>query len=392
MGRIRYLRRVKAAPHVAGIVTPVNTVLPVITGDTAGDTSTTTDGTWSNASAFKYQWYLDGVAIAEETTNSIDTDVGWVGQTLTVVVSGCNGAGCVEATADGVVLQEAPSYTGPLDLVPGAFVAYGNRAMAGANIGSAVYTVRRDSDDATQVFNSQSDGSVDVSTVTNFLGGANGFIASWNDKGSSGANLVQATGAKQPSWIASANNNIPGLQFLNAPSATVENLQATVNCPGASTFFCVYKRNSVGAINQNAELTSIYDAGFDNYIYLDSGSWIGPDRALSVDQLEIDPYAETTGISSTNALLVGSYILVEMSISSSNLDFKINGTAISVVPFKDGVLLGFADGTLNLGGYVDTSGLNGIVQELIWYPTELSAEDRTLIRQNIATYYGITLG
>src|SRR6185369_4240518 len=87
-----------------------------------------------------------------------------------------------------------PSYTGPLDVVPGAVVAYGQRAMAAANLGSPVYTIRRDSDDAKQAFNSDATtGAVDPAAIAAFIGGGNGFIDTWNDYGTAGQNVVQAT-------------------------------------------------------------------------------------------------------------------------------------------------------------------------------------------------------
>ncbi len=108
MSQVRYLHRVRAAPHVAGIAPPVNTVLPLITGDTAGDVLSTSNGTWTGSPTFTYQWFLDGVAIAGEDEDEVITDEAWAGQTITVVVSGSNGAGTSIATRLGVVLQEPP--------------------------------------------------------------------------------------------------------------------------------------------------------------------------------------------------------------------------------------------------------------------------------------------
>ena len=62
-------------------------------------------------------------------------------------------------------------YTGPLDIVAGAVVAYGQRALSAAQRSSALYTIRRDSDDATQVFSSDAiTGDAPLESIASFLG------------------------------------------------------------------------------------------------------------------------------------------------------------------------------------------------------------------------------
>ena len=104
MKRVRYFHRVTAQPHVAGITPPSNSVLPVITGDVAGEESSTSNGTWSNAVTFVYQWYLDDSPLTGETASTIETDAEWIDQTLSVVVSAGNGAGRVSVSSAGIVL------------------------------------------------------------------------------------------------------------------------------------------------------------------------------------------------------------------------------------------------------------------------------------------------
>lgn len=171
MSRVRYQRRVKAAPHVAGFATPINTVLPVITGDIAGEESSSSTGTWTSADAFTYQWYLDGVLLTGETADTIETDEGWVGQTLTVVVCGGAGGGVTCVTALGVVLEEAPTYEGPLDFIPGTVGYSAARALSVDALGTALYTLRRTSDSTTQSFSSDaSTGAAPSASIAIFIG------------------------------------------------------------------------------------------------------------------------------------------------------------------------------------------------------------------------------
>ena len=92
--------------HANGAATPPsNTVLPLITGSTAGEVCSTSDGTWGGSPAsFTYQWYLDGGILNGETADEITTDETWVDSTLTVKVTAYNAGGSCVATSLGVVL------------------------------------------------------------------------------------------------------------------------------------------------------------------------------------------------------------------------------------------------------------------------------------------------
>ena len=85
-------------------VAPVNTVAPAVTGDTAGNTLSTDNGTWTGAVSYVYAWLLDDVLIEGETASTIDTLVGWQGQTLKSQVTAHNAVGDTAATSIGTVL------------------------------------------------------------------------------------------------------------------------------------------------------------------------------------------------------------------------------------------------------------------------------------------------
>jgi len=140
--------------------------------------------------------------------------------------------------------EEAPSYTGPLDLVPGAVVAYSQRAMAAAYVGNAI-AVRKDGG-STVNFTTAVGNAVDAAAVIAHLDGEDGFIPTWYDQSGNVKNVIQATESKQPLWKASAANSKPAFTFSQAAEqflATVGNVSFATN---AFTFFVVSKGAAAG--------------------------------------------------------------------------------------------------------------------------------------------------
>jgi hypothetical protein len=90
---------------------PVNTVLPVISGDligavTVGETLTTTNGTWTGEGiSFTYQWRVDGISVSGATSSTFDTTgLAAPGDVITVRVTATNGGGTVTVTSAGLTL------------------------------------------------------------------------------------------------------------------------------------------------------------------------------------------------------------------------------------------------------------------------------------------------
>lgn len=86
---------------VAAVTLPVNSVAPVISGNTqVGQTLTTTDGTWSNSpTGYAYQWKRDGSAISGATANTYTLVELDAGADITCEVIASNGAGSGAAAA-----------------------------------------------------------------------------------------------------------------------------------------------------------------------------------------------------------------------------------------------------------------------------------------------------
>jgi hypothetical protein len=104
----------------------------------------------------------------------------------------------------------------PLEAAPGAVAAWSLRRLSASYAGMAV-NVRRSSDNAVQDIGFVGN-DFDVAGFNTFVGGGNGFVATWYDQSGNGRNATQGTNANQPQVIPSvANlNGKPGLLFTNA--------------------------------------------------------------------------------------------------------------------------------------------------------------------------------
>jgi hypothetical protein len=95
--------------------TPVNSVLPAISGTTAqGQTLTTTNGTWTNSpTSFTYQWKRGGTNISGATATTYVLTATDVGTTITCAVTATNSFGSTSATSAGVgpITSSAPANT-----------------------------------------------------------------------------------------------------------------------------------------------------------------------------------------------------------------------------------------------------------------------------------------
>ena len=95
---------------IAASQSPVNTVAPVISGNTlVGSVLSCTQGTWTGDApiTYTYQWKKNTINISGQTNSTYTSVAGDVGATITCMVTGTNVAGNASATSNGIVVTAA---------------------------------------------------------------------------------------------------------------------------------------------------------------------------------------------------------------------------------------------------------------------------------------------
>lgn len=278
-------------------------------------------------------------------------------------------------------------YEGPLDIVAGAFVAYSQRALSAAMRGEALYTIREDSGNTTQTFSSDATtGEAPVASINTFLNGANGFVTTWKDQAGNGVDVSTALAGEQAHWIASAINSKPSLR---GRTTTLTNMFSALNVDwsagNAVTIFSL-QSSELGVLG--APVLGLYSADVSTGFELYSS---GP--ALDVDYFGTGGYVEWD-IDGTRS----GFKILEATISAAGaVTIYVNGEeqAVSASGGADFPLEAITGGQIIISlaqqAASPPEGAFSKSTEHLMYASLLSAPQRLAIRQNIATYYGITL-
>ena len=105
------------------------------------------------------------------------------------------------------------AYTGPGDVVSGAAFWGGLRAYSTATIGDNAIRIRRSSDNTEADVITLADGSLDVASVSTFIGGGNAFVHTIYDQSGNSRDSVAASNAAQPQLILSGLGSLPVMRF-----------------------------------------------------------------------------------------------------------------------------------------------------------------------------------
>jgi len=210
-----------------------------------------------------------------------------------------------------------------------------------------------------------------------------GTVSAWADQSGAGNNFSQAVGNKQPTYVASAINSLPGMTFdgilnqLDGPalSALIAN--------NAYTLFVALKpvtiTNSSGTSYTNDCIFG--EPGGYGMAYLDAGA--GTPKAVAGNYVAADTIVEQNLVATTNA-----YIHAQRH-TAGNLFVAVNNTAeSSVASGNTGSLAGVSSIARGNG-----SGHYGniTVAEIIIYKVDLDTQntgDRALVLNYLRTKYG----
>lgn len=288
-------------------------------------------------------------------------------------------------------------YVGPLDIVGGAAFAYSQRALSSALRGTALFTIRRSNDNATQSFSSDATtGVAPDAAIATFLGVANGFVTNWRDQSGHAVDVTQATVANQPGFVKtvggvksalSFDDTIPQGMFsaLNASvlggSCTAFYVATCSTVPGTTDLRCAFAIGSTTGLvfgSKNGDLAQ----GGQPY-----GS-LGENNGC---------YNETV----TDTLPVQNLSIIDGTIQFSGGTLRFNGVDQTMEPpFQVGhAPCDDETGPVVVGGYAVglddpvSFGLDwfGTLNEIIVYPGIMSDANRARVRANIAAYYGIAI-
>lgn len=286
----------------------------------------------------------------------------------------------------GIVASSVPpagggeEYEGPLDLVPGAVVAYGNRALSSAMRGQpfAALVNYETEEEVTYSFDVVT-GEVPSAVISSWMIDEAASVSSWKDQSGNNLHAVNATISNQPEWRPNLLNGKSGMRFLPNAELFVDGVALL---QPAYTVFLVAKVNDQFSGQSLLELNS-----GDAYFQVRT--------TPSPMHIVVDSYGgadNETGGTFAHAGLSDSYHLIEAVWQFGNVQVLVDGVSLVELDSRDfggppepysGTLM--IQGTGLLGSDLDS------LEEIIVYNSLLSAPDRLAIRQNIADYYGITL-
>jgi Alpha-L-arabinofuranosidase B, catalytic len=295
------------------------------------------------------------------------------------------------------------SYTGPLDIVSGAVVAYGQRALSAAKRGSALYTIRRDSDDATHTYNSDATtGDAPAAAISSFIGGGNGFVATWTDQSGNGNDVAQATSANQPQWLSSfTGGSLPGLDF------SVGGIRVLSGASPISLTSGGYSCFAVALMKDNLHGDELCGMNYENP---GATGWFAWEMTVTPSITDYQYFVDIADGSGnrlgaflqrliSSAVPLGSVVLYDAKLQgnadASGQEIRFNGVSQTITLVGTAPAIGAISGIFNVGSddilANSSECFYGQIMELLIYDGLLSDADRLAIRQNIAAYYGITL-
>ena len=269
-----------------------------------------------------------------------------------------------------VVSGGGEEYEGPLDIdAAGIIAAYSLRALSAENRGEPLYTLREDSGDTEQEFESDAvTGASPSAAITTFLNGANGSGTVWEDKSGSNRDLSQPISASQPVWLPNEVNGSPAFTGTKTWTNVFPNVALN---NGGFTIFLVVKGD--------AEV-DIYNGAF-THVELTTGT------AAAV--YAEDDAAHGIGCDGANALAWDDYVIVEAAFEYGSRRLLVNGVSIAGEVYDDTFgAVGPLDDIIVTG--MDIALTQGVV-EFLFYEGMKSEPTCAAIRQNMAAAYGVTL-
>ena len=282
-----------------------------------------------------------------------------------------------------IIQQRKIAYSDPLlDKAQNAAVAFSLRKLRTDYAGNCI-KVRRDSDNTTQDVGFTSEGIIDLSALTTFVGASNGYIDTWYDQSGNGINATQAATASQPMIV-----NAGSVVELNSnPSISFDGVNDWLLISGLSntgdkvTVFEYCQKNSSDT-NPSSRFLSTYITVPTPYDFASESSFVinyNNAASLIINMRNSD----AVSVSHTK----GNGVLIFACYDGSYKYISINGG----VRNKDAHTGNFNYQNARIGNYNGVGAnnfLGGYVSELIVYNSDLTSK-RNMIINNINNFYNI---
>ena len=267
---------------------------------------------------------------------------------------------------------------GLLDKYTGAAAGYSLRRLSSTYTGSAI-KVQDTVGGATLDVGFDSNGELDTAAIVAYGGSNDVFVETWYDQSGNGNNSTQATSANRPKIYDGATsaviveNGKPAVQF----DGSNDTLQASVTSSNIistnaeNTLLAVMNQDSTSVSNGLVSMANpryVTYTDFNGTLFYDAGN--NSSNRLSV--------VAPAGWDDAQHLLFWSSSLTLQQICVDGTQLASNTSQSTVSS---------ASTTLIIGAYT-TANLKGLVQEIVLYPSDESA-NRTDIETNINTFYNI---
>jgi len=244
--------------------------------------------------------------------------------------------------------------------------AYSVRKLRTAYAGSA-FRVRRDSDDTEQDIGFDTDGNLDESALTTFVGSNNGFIVTWYDQTTNGNNATQASSNRQMRVVTSGTVEKIGTKV--APDAvstrTYYETSSIISVTPPQTTIGVIKPDATSGnfpfIGENQSGTYKF-GGHNDRLFLHGGSQISTSDG-AIAQAHMIAVGLCNGASS-EIRVNGSQ---EATGNTSGNNYSINAV---------------------FGPFNSSSNMRGPMQEILIYTADKTS-DINNIESNINTYFSV---
>lgn len=269
--------------------------------------------------------------------------------------------------------------TYPLDVVGSATGAYSVRKLSVSYAGYAL-RIRRSSDSATLDVGFLGY-KLNTPAILSFVGGGNGFVATWYDQSGNGRDLTQATAGSQPQMVSSGvfTNllaGFPSLDFTGSMSLDASVASSNFITTTAGTVLGVWSADTVSGASVDLG-RKLWGPNGNNALYV---AYNGPNAASVIFD---SAYKGATVAISTGVAYVGAWRR-----NGTQLFNHINSsTPGATTAVGTGAAL---SANMRVGNNTSGPGWDGRISELIFWNTELTTGNLDSVGPAVASPYGIT--